>query len=84
MKGKFKNGDKVRDKISGLEGTITCVAFYMNGCIRYSIQAKLNAEGFFVDAEVIDEQNLELIKPIKKKIIKPTGGDRPFMPKYKL
>ena len=84
MKTKFKNGDKVKDTISGLEGIIVCVAIYNNGCIRYNVQPKLNAEGFFVEAEVIDEQQLELIKPTKVKKIKPLGGDRPPLPKYKL
>jgi hypothetical protein len=84
MKPKFKNGDKVRDKISGLEGTITCVATYMNGCIRYSIQPGLDGDGHYQESEVIDEQQLEIIKPEKAKKKKPLGGDRPFQPKYKL
>jgi hypothetical protein len=85
MKPKFKNGIKVRDKVTGLEGTITCVAIYMNGCIRYNVQPGLDAEGHYQESEVIDEQQLEIIrleKPIKEP--KPNGGDRPFIPKYKL
>lgn len=84
MKLKFKNGQKVRDKITGFEGTITCCAEYLNGCIRYSIQPELDAEGHYQESEVIDEEQLELIKEATEKKTKPTGGDRPFQPKYKL
>ncbi len=84
MKKKFKNGDKVRDTISGFEGTITCEAVYKNGCVRYSIQPPLDSNGHFQESQVIDEEQLELIKPEKKKKIKKSGGDRPFLPKYEL
>jgi len=84
MKTKFKNGDKVRDTISGFEGTITCTAIYMNGCIRYDIQPELDANKHYQEGQVFDEQQLELIKTIKEKKKIPTGGDRPFQPKYKL
>jgi hypothetical protein len=84
LKTKFKNGDKVRDEVSGLEGTITCVAVYMNGCIRYNVQPGLDEEGHYQDGEAIDEQQLILIKPKKAKKTERPGGDRPFLPKYKL
>jgi hypothetical protein len=84
MKTKFKNGQKVRDTVSGFEGTIVCEAVYLNGCIRYSIQPELDEEGHYQESQVIDEQQLELVKPVKKKYLKPTGGDRPPLPKYKL
>lgn len=85
MKQKFKNGQKVKDAVSGLEGTITCVAIYLNGCIRYNVQPGLDREGHYQESEVIDEQQLELIKEVKeKKVKKRPGGDRPFQPKYNL
>jgi hypothetical protein len=84
LKRKFENGDKVRDRISGFVGTITCCAEYLNGCIRYSIQPGLDKDGHYQEGEVIDQEQLELIKPKKKKETKPIGGDRPFLPKYKL
>ena len=84
MNPKFKNGDKVVDTVSGLEGTITCVAVYMNGCIRYNVQPGLDSEGHFQEAEVVDEQQLKLIKPEKLKKEKRNGGDRPPLPKYTL
>lgn len=77
MKPKFENGDKVKDKITGWKGTITCQIIYLNGCIRYSVQPTLNKDGEYVESQIIDEQQLELVKPIKKKKTKPVGGDRP-------
>jgi len=84
MKLKFENGQKVKDTISGLEGTITCVAIYLNGCIRYAVQPGLDTEGHHQESEVIDEQQLVLLEDIKKKETDGPGGDRPFFPKYKL
>jgi hypothetical protein len=84
VKPKFENGDIVKDKITGFQGTVTCVAVYWNGCIRYNIQPKLDKNGHHQDSEVMDEQQLELVKPIKKPEPKKKGGDRPFLPSYKL
>jgi len=65
METKFKNGDKVKDTITGFEGTIVCVAVYLNGCIRYSIQPKIDKAGLYQESETIDEEQLELIKEKK-------------------
>ena len=78
MKANFKNGQTVRDKISGFEGTILGVAKYYNGCIRYQIQPKVKTDGGFRDAEWIDEEQIEKVK--SKSILTPKtkhGGDRP-------
>jgi len=82
---KFELGQKVRDRISGFEGIITCIAEYYNGCVRYIIQPKIEKNGKFCDSETIDQEQLELLT--KKKIEVPTrnhGGDRPDLPKFKL
>jgi hypothetical protein len=85
MKPKFENGQKVIDVVTGFKGTIACVAIYMNGCIRYSIQPELDDEGHFQESQVIDEQQLELIEsPKKKKKEKKKGGYRKPLPKFKL
>lgn len=83
-KPKYENGDVVQDRISGFQGTVMCVAVYWNGCIRYSIQPKLDKNGHHQDPEVIDEQQLELVTPIKKPEPKKRGGDRPSLPSFKL
>ena len=84
MKPKYKNGDKVKDSISGLEGIITCVAIYLNGCIRYNVQPVLDPNGHYRESEMLDEQQLTIIKPVKIKKTKPLGGDRPALPKFKV
>jgi hypothetical protein len=61
-KFKFKNGDKVREKVTGFEGTITGTAFYMTGCNTYLLTAKAVA----LDKEPValwyDEGRLEFIE----------------------
>jgi len=90
MNKKFKNGQRVRDRLSGFEGTITDEVEYMNGCIRYQIQPRLLVDGTYQDSVIIDEQQLELLverklfKEKKEKKIEPSGGDRPGLPKYTL
>lgn len=85
MTPKFKNGQKVKDTVTGFEGTVTCVAMYMNGCIRYSIQPGLDGAGNYQESQVIDEGQLKLIKKSKEKEKKESpGGDRPSLPKFKL
>ena len=84
VKAKFKNGQKVRDILTGFEGVIKCVAVYYNGCVRYDVQPALDEKGNYRDSVVIDEQQLKLVMPEKKVPKKKTGGDRPFMPAFKL
>lgn len=91
MDKKFKNGQKVRERLSGFEGTITAEIEYMNGCIRYQIQPRLLVDGTYQDSVIIDEQQLDLLVERKlfkekkdKKDKEPPGGDRPGLPKYTL
>jgi hypothetical protein len=84
MKRKFVNGEKVRDRISGFEGTITAVAEYINGCIRYQVQPELDEHGNYRESQMFDEQQLERLQKKREKKVKPTGGDRPPLPKFKL
>jgi len=73
---KFDLGTKVRDKITGYEGTITARVEHLNGCVRYCIQGKAK-DGKIPDGEWIDEQQLELIEEAKEDLRESTGGDRP-------
>src|SRR5690606_28912759 len=38
LDGRFKLGDRARDKASGWEGTVVAFYLYMNGCVRLEIQ----------------------------------------------
>lgn len=77
-KNKFKIGEKVRDKISGYEGTITAVTIWFNGCVRYRLEPDhLNADGELIESETFDEEQVEKVK--EKKIRAPknkSGGLR--------
>lgn len=75
----IKLGDKVRDRISGYEGIATGKFEYINGCVRWGVQAKVDKEGKMPDTMVIDEGQLEVVKKAAVKLDAPaatTGGPR--------
>jgi len=73
---KFDLGSRVRDKITGYVGTIVARIEYLNGCKRYSVQAKVKDEKI-PEPEWLDEQQLELIEELEEAIKQDsTGGDR--------
>ena len=85
MRRKFKLGDKVRDKISGLEGIITSRIEFLNGCVQYGIQPPVTPDGTMREVEYIDEEQLEHIEEKKKSIKKnDTGGGIRCYPKKNL
>lgn len=70
----IKVGDKVKDKVSGLEGTVVSRTEYLNGCIQFGVQPKLQKGKTDIVTWNIDEEQLESIgKPVKIKKT-PTGG----------
>ena len=77
-KTKFKLGDEARDTITGFAGVITCITFWLNGCIRIGIQPKELKDGKPINSEWIDEQQVELIEKNKKEDGgKKSGGPKP-------
>lgn len=77
MTGKeCKLGSKVRDTITGLEGTVVAKTEWMNGCWRITIQPNQLKDGKPVDSTTFDVEQLELIKASTAKEAKPHGGDR--------
>jgi hypothetical protein len=57
----IKNGDKVRDKITGLEGVVVARHDYLHGCTRFSVQPVELKDGKPVECSSFDEPQLELI-----------------------
>lgn len=58
----IKCGDKVRDKLTGLEGVVVSIRVLLNGCVQFGIQPK-DAEGkTHPDSWFIDWQTLELLE----------------------
>lgn len=61
----FKNGDKVKHKLTTFEGTIIGINCWINGCVRIGVQGSaLNKNKVIVDPEWIPQNELELIESI--------------------
>jgi hypothetical protein len=71
---KIKLGDEVKDKVSGFVGVAVEKREYLNGCIQYAIQPKVDKDGNMTDSWCIDESQIERLK--KKVVVKKsnTGG----------
>lgn len=61
MEFRFSNGDKVKDRISGLTGIVTARADHLFGCNRYWLQPQELKDGKAVDGQWQDEDALELV-----------------------
>jgi len=56
------NGDKVRDKITGFEGVVICISFWLNGCVQINVlSAERDKDGKEV-SDWFDQGRIELIK----------------------
>ena len=74
----FDLGDRLRDKITGLEGIATAKVNYVNGCLHYGVTPKKEKkEKEQPEAEYIDSKLLELVKvnAVKVKVVE-TGFDQ--------
>lgn len=64
----IKLGDKVKDKISGLEGIVVSRIEYLNGCVQYGVMPKMKKGATELLSWNIDEAQLvSLEKKIKVK-----------------
>lgn len=75
---KVKLGDKVRDRVTGYEGTVIGITNWLNGCARLGVQGQeRNENGMPNDAYWFDEFQAEIIKEKEtKKGSTATGGPR--------
>ena len=62
-------GVKVKDVISGQTGIINGIHFYMNGCVRLSVQPQKKKDGTTCNLFTEDYQQLQVIK--SKKVVLP-------------
>lgn len=78
----IKLGDKAKDTITGLTGTVTSRHEYLNGCVRLTLQPGELKDGKPVDCSTFDIEQLELIEPAKPRDVRPHGGphDEPSRP----
>ena len=70
-------GKKAVDKITGIEGTVVNIAYWMNGCVRLQLQPYgQTGDGKPKDAIVVDQQDAELVPAPKKLAAGKKKGDR--------
>lgn len=61
----IKLGDKVKDPITGFEGTATAKTEWLYGCSRIAVQAQIDKDGKVPGLEWFDELQLESSEPNK-------------------
>ena len=59
---KFRNGDKVKEKITGFTGTITGTCYYLTGCNQYLVFPECVKPHKKPTGHWFDEERLELIE----------------------
>jgi hypothetical protein len=58
-----KNGNVVRDTISGYEGVVICRSEYLNGCVRLQVQAqRCTEDGKPVESIHVDEEQVIVLQ----------------------
>ena len=77
-----KNGDLVRELVTGYEGVVVSRTEFLNGCIRVSIQARDLKDGKPVEPLHADVEQLSIIGNVEEEVFAPrpigTGGDRTY------
>ena len=59
---KYNNGDKLKDKVTGIEGIVMVCAEYSTGCHHYGIlQQTLKKDSTMHDWEWLDQSRLEKV-----------------------
>lgn len=68
-------GQELRDKVSGIKGIAVSRTEFINGCVRFAIQAPMNKKDNTLPPEVwFDEKQLEVVGKGIKMDAAPTGG----------
>lgn len=76
MGTRIKLGQRVRDTLSGTEGTAVARTEWLYGCVRISIQPEGTKNGVPYDYFVVDEAQLDVIRKGLFSKSKPSGGSR--------
>ncbi len=76
-RGGIQTGDKVRDTLTGLEGTVVAITEWLNGCVRVTVQPSIVKEGRPVDTTTLDIEQVEIVKAAKRRSLQGTGGPYP-------
>lgn len=65
-------GEEVKDKVTGLKGTVVARCVYLNNCVQFLVQPKV-VDHRIVEGYWIDESQLTIVKPPKEKSTKYSG-----------
>lgn len=73
-------GSTIRDTQTGFVGIAVGCALWLNGCMRYGIQALELHDGKPIDVIWFDEQQVEIVKsnppPVSENVTRAPGGPR--------
>lgn len=74
-----KLGDKVKDVITGFEGTMVSETKFLHGCKRFGIQPVIDKDGKLPEPQWFDEPRVELVEAREipdttRGAVKETGG----------
>ena len=83
MKTGIKLGDKIRCKVTGLEGIATAKVEYLNGCVQYALTPRVEAgKNSYPDSVYLDYKQLEVIESASVVTdTEDTGGPQMCCPK---
>jgi len=73
-------GFKVRDIVSGIEGIVTARVEYLNGCVQYCVNSKVDKDGNMPKSHYIDDGQLEIVDEGVSVRQSKTGGSMPDTP----
>lgn len=71
---KFKQGEYVRDLVTGFSGVITSRTDYISGCNRYCVQPPVGEDGKMLDWVAIDEPALERVEKTRLVLEQPEAA----------
>jgi hypothetical protein len=76
----IKLGNKVKCKVTGYTGIATARHEFINGCVRYSVQDKIDKEGKLPEEKWFDEGQLVVVGKGVALETKQTGGPQTSSP----
>ena len=76
----IKLGSKVKDKVTGFMGIATARVNYLNGCIQYCIEPRVDKDGKKSKDHYIDEGQLAVLDEDLVQIESPASSPSGVMP----
>lgn len=74
---KIELGQKVKDTLTGVKGTVIGRTEYLYGCVRILIQPYGEKDGKAFEPFVVDEPQCEVVNAKRAKKAEPAHGPRP-------